>query len=305
MNGCHSDAGHQGQQWTLCLLHDQFWWPGMTTQVQKAISNWEQCIQHEGTCGKASMWPIIVTAPLELLHVDFTSIEMMELDQPPNVVNILVFCDHFTKHLMAYVTPDQTVKTVAKFLWQVYISIFRGLARLLSDCAANFENSIIRELCELKGIRKVRTSPYHVQTNRQVEWTHQMLMGMIGKLGRDWKVNWQKQLPELVHAYNSTRSAITGYSPHYLMFGHWPCLPINFYFSTVRGTKKHQCVDHYIAELHVQLHEAFKEAQVKSTSEAERQKQHYNRKANVVSLEPGDLVLARADAYRGRRKVKD
>ena len=29
------------------------------------------------------MQPIIVTAPLELLHIDFTSIEtMMELDQP-------------------------------------------------------------------------------------------------------------------------------------------------------------------------------------------------------------------------------
>ena len=41
---------------------------------------------------------------------------MMELDQPPNVVNLLFFCDHFMKHIMAYVTPDQTVKTVAKFL---------------------------------------------------------------------------------------------------------------------------------------------------------------------------------------------
>ena len=60
------------------------------------------------------MWPIIVTTPLELLHVDFTSNETtMELDQPPNVVNLLVFCDHFTKHIMAYMTPNQTAKTVA------------------------------------------------------------------------------------------------------------------------------------------------------------------------------------------------
>ena len=80
------------------------------------------------------MQPIIVTAPMELLHVDFTSIEVtMELDQPPNMMNILVFCDHFMKHIMAHVTPDQTVKTVAKFLWQGYISIFGALARLLSD----------------------------------------------------------------------------------------------------------------------------------------------------------------------------
>ena len=70
---------------------------------------------------------MVVTTPLELLHVDFTSIEtMMELDQPPSMVNLLVFCDHFKKHIMAYVTHNQTVKTVAKFLWQGYISIFRA-----------------------------------------------------------------------------------------------------------------------------------------------------------------------------------
>ena len=80
------------------------------------------------------MQPIIVTAPLDLLHVDFTStVTTIELDQPPNVVNILVFYDHFTKHAMAYMTPNQTAKTVAKFLWQGYISIFGALAKLLSN----------------------------------------------------------------------------------------------------------------------------------------------------------------------------
>ena len=51
--------------------------------------------------------------------------------------------------------------------------------------------------------------------------------------------------------------------------------------------------------------EAFKEAQVQSKSEAERHKWHYDRKANAISLEPGDLVLAKADAYRGRREIND
>ena len=123
MNGCHREAGHQGQQQTLCLLHDWFWWPEMVMQMQKAISSCEQCIQHEGSCTKAPVQPIIATAPLGLLHIDFTSIETtMELDQPPDVVNFLVFCDHFTKHITAYMTPDQTVKTVTKFLWQGGIS---------------------------------------------------------------------------------------------------------------------------------------------------------------------------------------
>ena len=50
----------------------------------------------------------------ELLHIDFTSIEMtMELDQPPNMLSISVFYDHFAKHIMAYMTLNQTAKTVA------------------------------------------------------------------------------------------------------------------------------------------------------------------------------------------------
>ena len=117
-----------------------------------------------------------------------------------------------------------------------------------------------------------------------------MLMHMIGKLSKDQKVDWSKHLPELVHAYNSMRLDITGYSLHYLMFRDRVCCPVNFYFSMV---------NHYVAELCERLQEAFKEAQTLSTSEEDRQKWHYDRKANAISLELGDLVLAKADAYGG------
>ena len=87
------------------------------------------------------------------------------------------------------------------------------------------------------GLWKVRTSPYHAQTNRQVEQAHQMPMCMLQKLSKDWTADWPKHLPELVHTYNSMRLAITGYSPHYLMFRCQPCLPIYFYFPMIRGTE--------------------------------------------------------------------
>ena len=53
------------------------------------------------------------------------------------------------------------------------------------------------------GIQKVRTSPYHAQTNGQLEGAYQMLMHMIGKLSKDQKADWLSHLPKLVHAYNS------------------------------------------------------------------------------------------------------
>ena len=94
---------------------------------------------------------------------------------------------------------------------------------------------------------------------------HQMLMCMIGKLSKDWKVDWPRHLPKLVHAYISMRLAITGYSPHYLRFGYQLHLPISFYFPLNKGHKNTQSVDHYVAKLCEWLWEAFKEAQVQST----------------------------------------
>ena len=63
------------------------------------------------------------------------------------------FKEHFTKYVLAYVTPNQTAKTIAKFQYGGYISIIRALARLLSDRGTSFTSSIIQELCEILGIQ--------------------------------------------------------------------------------------------------------------------------------------------------------
>ena len=70
----------------------------------------------------------------------------MESNRPPKVTNILVHQGHFMKHVMAYVTPDQTAKTVTKFLYQSYISIFGAPTRLLCDHGVNFISNIIGEI---------------------------------------------------------------------------------------------------------------------------------------------------------------
>ena len=148
---------------------------------------------------------------MDLLHVDFTSIEMtMELNRLSKVTNVLVFQDHFMKHIMAYMTPNQTTETVAKFLYQGYISIFVALARLLSNQGANFMSSIIDEMCKLLSVKKLWTMPYHPQTNGLVGRSHQTIMQMTGKLGEDKKAKLPGYLAEIVHTYSTTWSAMGG-----------------------------------------------------------------------------------------------
>ena len=94
--------------------------------------------------------------------------------------------------------------------------------------------AVVTELCKLYGVQKIRTTPYHAQTNGQVEQMNQTIIRMIGKLGEDEKACWSQYLPELLLAYNSTRSAVTGYSPHYLLFGRCPRIPVDFMFPTIQ-----------------------------------------------------------------------
>ena len=107
LNECHRDPGHQGHNHYLSLLWECFWWPGMINQMQQSITSSMHCLQHEGNLPKVPLHPIVATTLLDLLHVDFTSIEMtMDLNQPPRVTNFLVFQNHFMKHVMVYVIPN-------------------------------------------------------------------------------------------------------------------------------------------------------------------------------------------------------
>ena len=283
LNGCHRDVGHQDHGHTLSLLWECFWWLGMANQMQQSIRSCVYCLQHEGNLSKVPLHPIMATTPMDLLHVDFTSIETtLELNGLTKVINVLVFLDHFTKHVMAYVTPNQTDKTVTKFWYQGNISIFRAPARLLSDQGANFMSSIIDEMCRLFGVKKLWTTPYHPQMNGLVKRSHQTIMWMIGKQGENKKADWPGHLAEIVHAYNATQSAVMGYSPHYLMFGCRPRLPVDFYFPTFRSTEvskrgiSARHVFEYVATVHDQLRATPWEAQAQSTAEAQRQKWYYD-----------------------------
>ena len=138
-----------------------------------------------------------------------------------------------------------------------------------------------------------------------------MIMHMIGKLGEDKKADWQSHLAEIVHAYNSTQSAVTWYSPHYLMFGRQPRLPVNFIFPTVGSNEapmreaSTRSMDMYVASVRDRLRSTLWEVQAQLAVEACQQKWYYDRKIGAVNLKPGNLVLVKADVWKGRRKIKD
>ena len=164
--------------------------------------------------------------------------------------------------------------------------VFGTPTKLFSVWGANFTSALVEELCAMFRIQKCWTTVYHLQCNGQVEHFHQTLFRMIGKLGSDRKAQWEQHLQQLLQAYNSTRSAMTGYSPHYLMFGRGPHLRVDFYFLTW-GTHVHSChFPTYIEEVRRCFKEAYIEVHLQTNSKADRQKWYYDRATSTIQLMP-------------------
>ena len=262
--------------------------------------------KYEAAPPVAPMKPLTCSGPGELLHVDFTSIEeTVPLKEEPVIQNVLVLQDHFSKYVVAYVVKDQTARTATETLRNGYFGLFGVPAYLISDQGKAFTGHIITHLCELYGVQKLRTSPYHAQTNGQVERMNQMIIHMIGKLEEDKKACWSEHLPELLLAYNATCSTVTGYSPYYLLFGRRSRIPVDYLFPTLHDSPHQTKMEVSVVAMQKRLKEAFAVARHLTSEEAAKQCRYYDHKAAAVALQPGDVVMVHTDGFVGKWKVKD
>ena len=306
LDGCHHEAAHQGQHRSLSLMQERFWWPRVTRDLRNRIKKCGHCRKFEAAPPIAPLKPLTCSGPGELLHVDFTSIEeTVPLWQEPVIRNVMVMQDHFSKYVVAYVVKDQTARTAAETLRSRYFRLFSAPAYLVSDQGKAFTGHLITNLCELYGVQKLRTLPYHAQTNGQVERMNQTIIRMIGKLEQDKKAHWSEHLLEMLAAYNGTHSTVTGYSPYFLLFGRKTRMPVDYLFPTLCDWPHQTKMEVSVVAMQKRLKEAFAVARHLTSQEAVKQWHYYDHKAGAVALQPGDVVMACTDGFVGKRKVKN
>ena len=178
LNGCHGQVGHQGIVRTLSLLRERFYWPVMHKEATHYVKKCQNCLKRKATPDVAPLQPIIANQPMELVHMDFLSIEPSK----GNIENVLVITDHFTRYAQAYPSKTQTAQATAKMLLENFIRDYGFPEKFLSDQGRNFESELISELCELAKVEKVHTTPYHPMTNGQCERFNSTLCNMLGTL---------------------------------------------------------------------------------------------------------------------------
>ena len=299
LRGVHEDLYHVGLEEGLNQLRNRFFWPYMSMDLEKKLKNCIRCIQKGARSHKAPMKTIVTTYPLELLSIDYLTIECKGQKQ-----DVLVMIDHFTKFGVAVCTKDQTAKTVAKTLWYSFFMVYGFCSKILSDQGRDFESLIIKELCDIAGIKKCRTTPYHPSGNPVERW-NRTLLGMLRGLDTDKKDSWKKYLPEVVHAYNACIHSSTGYSPYYLMFGRHPRLPIDLTFGISLNPQGNVTTKNYVKTLKTQLSYAYKNACSEMEKASMKNKVRYDVSAKASDLHVGDRVLVKRLGLRRTGKLSD
>lgn len=121
---------------------------------------------------------------------------------------------------------------------------------------------------------------------------------MLRTLTDNEKEVWKEYLSQVIHAYNCIRHKSTGYSPHFLLYGRHPHLPVDLLFGLSEGTDP---VTHkgYAEKWWKRMTEAYSIANNNSLSSSAKGKFYYDQKVRGVVLKPGDRVLVRNLSERG------
>ena len=173
--------------------------------------------------------------------------------------------------MQAIVTNSQTAKCTVQNLWDKFIVHYGLPEKILTNQGCNFESDLLKALCEIAQVKKIRTSGHHPQMNGQCKHFNVTLNNVLGTLPEKPKSTWREQATTLVHAYNCTRNSATGFSPYYLMFGQKPHLPIDLIFGTNTADLKGNSIT-YVENLKKRIEWVHKTANDVIKKEQERNK---------------------------------
>ena len=196
----HDDLGHQGRDRTISKMSTRFYFHRLNKFVAEKVRSCGRCIRRKTAPTKAArLVNITSSSPMELVCIDYLSLEISK----GGFENILVITDHFSRFALTIPTGNQKAHVTAKALFENFFLYYGFPAKLHSDKGANFERKVIKKLCKLAGIKKTRTTLYHLMGNGMVERYNRTLLNMLGTLSDKQKKDWKSHVQTLTHAYSA------------------------------------------------------------------------------------------------------
>jgi transposase InsO family protein len=294
-------GGHMGISKTCVQVKRRAYWLCWRADTVRYCRRCPECCSyHRGQLPKTGpLQPIVAGAPFERMSIDLTGPHSRT---PRGSVYILTCVDVFTKWTEAFPIPNKEAAVVARVLVeQVFCRLGVPIA-LLSDNGNEVDSSIMREVCKLLDIDKLRTTFYKASTNAAIERFHRTLNSMIGKVVNEKQTDWDIWLPYIMAAYRSTRHDTTGYSPNFLTLGREVRAPIDIVLGT--GTVPNDGVgyDSFVESVRSRMQDAYELVRTHIGEAAVRNKRYYDVRVRPATYQVGQWVYYfNPRRYKGRQ----
>ncbi|CAH8460926.1 unnamed protein product [Heterobilharzia americana] len=289
---CHQLA-HTGVSRTADLLRQSAYWPGMREDVAKYVLGCPHCQLMKGDR--------YVRPPLQSIPVaavgDLWSVDVMGPFPQTSSGNqyLLVMTEHATRWVDAVAIPDQRAKTVTAAVMRHIIADHGVPKMILTDQGPCFESEEFKSCLEQLDIKRIRTTPYHPQTNGLTERNNRTLKEWLASKGG----NWETELPLVLLAHRASVQGTTKKSAFQLMYGRKPRLPIH-------SKTWPQQQPWNMTRLREERKQAIRNVERKQKADAEKSEQREGSKWKP--FEVGDQVKCKERGYTsggeyGRRKL--
>ena len=271
-------GAHLGETKVHSQLSRHYWWNGMRADISKWCKACLICATRPSRPIRVPLTPIPVAGPFDRVGVD---IIQFPHSHDGNKYAVL-FVDYLTKWPEVFPTADQSAATVADLLVREVVSCHGVPGELLSDWGKTFLSGLMSEICKLLGIHKLNTTAYHPQTDDLVERFNRTLTAMLSKTVEKNGKNWDRQLPCVLFAYQTSRQEATKDSPFFLMHGRDPRLPTEAALD-YPVEREHNDLGEDGAELAENLTEAWESARSCIKQAQSKQKKNYDSRASTSS----------------------
>ena len=217
---CHQVA-HTGIARTTDLLRQSAYWPGMRDDVAQYVLTCQQCQLMKSD---RYMQPPLQSVPVTAVG-DLWSVDVMGPFPQTDSGNryLLVMTEHATRWVDAVPIADQRAKTVTEVIIRHIVAGHGVPKMILTDQGPCFESDEFKARLKQFGIKRIRTTPYHPQTNGLTERNNRTLKEWLASKGG----NWEKELPLILLAHRASIQGTTKKSPFLLMYGRQPRLPMH------------------------------------------------------------------------------
>ena len=267
-------------QWTL----HRFYWPTIFRDVKEFCRTCPDC--QKASSRKGPRAPLI---PLPVIEEPFRRIMMDIVDPLPRSwlgnKYILVLCDYATRYPKAL--PLKTID--AEHVAEALINVFAGWGvqrEILTDQGSNFTSQLLAELYRLLGVKALRTSPYHPQTDGLVERFNQTLKAMLRKTVTEEGKDWDKLLPYVLFAYREVPQVSTGFSPFELLYGREVRGPLDVLRESWEADEKsNESVVSHILSIRERMARMMEMARENEARAKDQQKKWYDRNAVMLGRE--------------------